>query len=154
VSFSSASRELVTPPPTNSQLNVYVRDVLHATTVRASITAGGTSPKGFSINSHLSDDGLSVVFTSDAKSLVATDQDSFEDTYLRNLVTGTTYRLSTTATGAPLNAHSRSPSASPDNQFVAWATPTRLLAGNTAGQLEIVVRDLGTGWMGAPVASR
>ena len=99
--FSQASDLLPGGVDTNGTWDLFVRDVVLGTTVRANVAADGTQdPLGVSNQSRgvMSGDGSLVVFTSESGDLASPALPDLTDTsscyvYLRDLVAGTTDRV-------------------------------------------------------------
>ena len=64
------------------------------TTERVSVGPGGAQPNGMSLDASLSADGRFVAFASFATNLIPVDTNGKQDVFLRDLVTGTTVRMS------------------------------------------------------------
>jgi Tol biopolymer transport system component len=80
-----ATQKRLVPDDTGVVTDVYVRDRLRGSTTRASVSTAGTQANGPSYWPSLSDDGLLVVFGSDATNLIANDTSDRPDVYLREL---------------------------------------------------------------------
>jgi RHS repeat-associated protein len=92
--FESDANNLV-PGDTNGQADIFVRDLVAGTTVRASVAQDGTQAQPgaafferLSFNAHLGDDGRFVVFASTANNLGPADANTFVDIYVKDLQTG------------------------------------------------------------------
>lgn len=91
-------------------------------------------------------DGRWVAFSSDASNLVAGDTNLVADVFLRDLQTNTITRASVGPKGAQANGASHSPSLSVDGRYLAFVTEaTNLVAGDSNGRHDIVLKDLATG---------
>lgn len=93
VAFESPATNLV-PGDTNGAEDVFVRDLRTGTTVRASLASDGTQPNGDSEIGKLSANGRFVAFRSYASNLVPNDTNGRWDVFVRDLVAGTTVRVS------------------------------------------------------------
>ncbi len=125
VSFQSSASNLVAGD-TNNQADVFVRDLLLGTTVRASLGVGGDS-NGQSEFAHISADGRSISFVSFASNLVVGDTNGTFDVFVRDQ--GCTFADFTYCTAktnslgcTPNIASSGAPSASAGSGFVVGAT--------------------------------
>lgn len=101
----------------------------------------GNSSSGFTV---ISTGGRYVVFTSGASDLVANDTNGVEDVFVRDLVTGTTERVSVSSQGKQGDRESKPwPSAiSADGRFVAFnSSATNLVPGDTNGAEDVFVHD-------------
>jgi len=144
VAFDSPASNLV-PKDTNRRPDVFVRDVLAATTTRVSVTSEGKQAQGESFGPSISADGRVVVFSSEA-SLVPGDTNRRVDVYAHNLATGQTSLISTSSTGKQGNDDSFGESVSADGRFVTFGSfADNMVPGDTNGALDIFLRDTLTG---------
>ena len=91
----------------------------------------------------ISADAREVSFSSIATNLVPNDTNGVNDIFVRDLVAGTTTRVSVTETGAQANGNSTAPSMSPDGVLVGFASDaTNLVAGDTNQARDVFVRQL------------
>jgi Tol biopolymer transport system component len=141
VAFSSLASNLVAGD-TNSQSDVFRRDVTASTTVRISVNRYGGNPNRSSYRPSISGDGQRVAFESGASNLVAKDQGA-RDVYVRDVPTGTTTAVSMTT---PTDGDSNAISISADGQTVAFASAnSQIVPQDTNGVLDVFVRNLTTG---------
>jgi Tol biopolymer transport system component len=121
VAFATTSA--LTPDDTNGLLDVYVKDVATGTFTRGSRAATGVEPNGDSSLPTLDALGRFVAFTSTASNLGPGDTNDARDVYVRDLVNGTTERLSVASDGSELaGASTGRISMSDDSRFVAFNT--------------------------------
>jgi Tol biopolymer transport system component len=114
-------------------------------TVQASVDRHDRDPIGESTRPAISRDGRYVAFESDASDLVPGDHNFARDIYVRDLVAGTTTRVSVDV-GGDANNWSRDPSISGDGRYVAfWSGATDLVPGDGNGIDDVFVRDLTAG---------
>jgi Tol biopolymer transport system component len=143
VAFDSAGTNLVTGD-TNGLLDVFVRDLLLGTTVRASLTSAGaqiTSGNGGS--PRLSGDGTRVVFHHTSSTIVAGDTNGNQDIFLRDLAAGTTTRENVSTAGVQANGFSQYARISADGRVVAFESgANNLVAGDTNGWNDVFARTL------------
>ncbi|MGA2253387.1 MAG: NF038129 family PEP-CTERM protein [Thermoguttaceae bacterium] len=153
VAFSSISAQLVTNVPTGGS-QIYVRDLQAQTTTLVSIDSAGTSDGsggypgyGISQNPTISADGRFVLFESYATNLVANDNLTGLQLYIRDLQTRITSLVS-----VPLNGtNSGNPAfyqaeiSTNDRYVVFQSTATDLVANDAAGGCQVYVRDLQEG---------
>ncbi|MBY0260554.1 Hint domain-containing protein, partial [Methylobacterium sp.] len=146
VAFQSNASTLVAGD-TNGTTDVFVKDLGTGTTTRVSTDSAGAQSAGTSINASISGDGTRVAFQSNASNLVTSDTNGSTDVFVKDLGTGTTTRVSTDSTGAQsTGGNSLAPSISADGTRVAFSsTASNLVAGDTNGQQDVFVKDLGTG---------
>lgn len=127
LAFESDAPNLVAPD-TNSGRDVYVRDTVAGTTLRASLADNDTQPTGQSFTGWISDNGDQVAFASTAK-MVPADANISSDVYLRTLSTGATTLISRTPAGAAAG-DSHNPKVAGAGGSVAFSsTSTTILAG-------------------------
>jgi Tol biopolymer transport system component len=131
---------------TNQALDIYVRDQLTRTLVRASVATGGAEGNRDSQVPALSADGRYVAFLSDAWNLVANDLNNAPDIFVRDLASATTTRVSVSSSGGEGNGSSYQPAISGNGRFVAFeTTATNLVPGDTGFSIDVLVHDLQTG---------
>jgi Tol biopolymer transport system component len=144
VAFYSSASNLVTGD-TNGKADIFVRDRVAGTTVRASVGPGGVQGDqdvSFSRPS-ISADGRYVAFVSPATNLVTGDSNGLNDVFVRDLVDSTTVRVSVSSFADEANSSSASPAISADGAFVAFASAASNLAPNDFGKKsDIFVHEL------------
>ncbi|TAJ16193.1 MAG: hypothetical protein EPO68_11480, partial [Planctomycetota bacterium] len=145
VSYSSTASNLVAGD-TNGACDVFVYDRLTATTTLASPTATGALGNGHSLVPAISADGARVAFWSKASNLVGGDTNALPDCFVRDVAAGATLRVSESASGIGGNGISVDVAISADGRYVAFeTTSTNLVAGDTNGVVDILVKDLANG---------
>ena len=145
VAFDSTATSLV-PGDSNGARDVFVRDRVAGTTVRASVDSAGNEGAGFSSAASISRDGRFVAFQSAAANLVPGDTNGSPDVFVRDLVAGTTVRVSVGAGGAQADGPSYQAEISADGRVVAFAsTASNLVPGDLNGFADVFVRDLAAG---------
>ena len=127
----------------------------YGATSRISVSTGGeqTQPgpiqeEAYSGGAQISADGRYVAFYSYAANLVGGDTNNHVDVFVRDLVSGTTERISVSSTGAQGNGDSLAwPLAiSNHGRFVAFTSEaSTLVPGDTNGASDVFVRDRRTG---------
>jgi Bacterial Ig-like domain (group 1) len=141
VTFVSMATNLV-PGDGNGVADVFVRDRLAGTTTRVSVSTGGAEANGLSWRSNISGDGRIVAFAADATNLTADDGDTITDTYVRDLVAGTTELVSKSTLGVKGNNRSLPDDISADGRIVLFGShATNLVPGGTNGHLQLFARD-------------
>ncbi len=150
VSFVSSSNSLVAGD-TNNRNDVFIRDTQTGTTRIVSAANGGgigNNHSGTVISgSPISADGRYVAFDSFASNLVSGDTNGYVDVFVRDLVAGTTTRVSVTDGGAQGNQASSTPAMTADGRFVSfYSGSSNLVSGDTNSGYDIFLRDtvLGT----------
>jgi Tol biopolymer transport system component len=84
VTFESDATNLV-EGDTNGVTDVFVRDRMLGTTVRASVSSNGAQSNGESRNACISNSGRFIAFESDADDLVADDSNTHADVFVRDV---------------------------------------------------------------------
>ncbi len=152
VVFLSWASDLV-PGDTNGFRDLYVRDrdpdgnglfdEANATTIRATLGAGGVQPNEQCTSGSISADGRFIAFDSDASNLVAGDVEGRTDVFVRDLSTGAIERVSLSGGGAGGDGFSVRAALSSNGRKVAFASvAANLVAGDLNGALDLFVRDL------------
>jgi Tol biopolymer transport system component len=146
VAFESDATNLVTGD-TNGKRDIFVRDLQAGTTTRVSVNSSEQQANGESRAPVISDGGRFVAFYSEATNLVAGDTNGEFDILLRDLVAGTTIRLSVDTNGdQAAGGHSVDPAISAGGRFIAFHSGAPdLVADDTNGRRDVFVRDLGVG---------
>jgi probable HAF family extracellular repeat protein len=142
VVFQSDATNLVASD-TNGKTDIFIRDRQTGTTTRASLTSAGAQANGRSYQPGVSDNGLSVVFASDANNLVAGDTNLAPDVFVRNRQTGQT-ALASPADGkaTPGNLASFGPVISANGRYIAFtSSASNLHPGDTNNANDVFVRD-------------
>ena len=145
VAFRSAASNLVTGD-TNSKLDIFVRNVALASMTLASVATGGALANGNSQEPIVAGNGRYVAFSSDATNLVAGDTNGVRDVFVRDMLMGTTVRVSQSTAGVQGNQLSDLPTISADGRWVAFqSNATNLVAGDVNGVSDIFLHDPQTG---------
>jgi Ca2+-binding RTX toxin-like protein len=119
VVFQSAATNLVADD-TNGEVDVFLRDLQTDTTVRVSTSGAGVQGDAASVNADISSDGRYVVFVSKASNLVAGDDASSYDVFVKDMQTGAVTRLSVAPDGSAANGDSAQPRISSDGSTVVF----------------------------------
>ncbi|MCH8815338.1 MAG: thrombospondin type 3 repeat-containing protein [Chloroflexi bacterium] len=96
--FQSNATNLV-PSDTNSEWDIFVRDLGAGTTIRASVSDTGAEGDGRSLGGVLSWDSRYVAFYSTSTNLVPGDTNGNADVFIRDMQLGTTERVSVGTNG-------------------------------------------------------
>ena len=104
----------------NGARDVFVHDRATGATSRVSISTSGTEGDLASTAAAISADGRFVAFASFATNLVADDTNEFSDVFIRDLVAGTTKRVSVYAGSVEADGNSMRPAISADGSLVAF----------------------------------
>lgn len=115
--------------------------------VRVSVTTDGKPADGsWTAYPALSGDGRLVAFESDASNLVPGDTNNAYDVFVRDVVAGTTSRVSLSGSGEQGNGYSTRPAISADGKQLAFRSgASNLVADDTNAKDDIFVRNLATG---------
>lgn len=145
VAFSSGAWNLASGD-TNELADVFVRDRVMGTTVRASVSNSGAQGNGHSTKPAISDDGRFVAFESAASNLVPGDTNGAPDVFVRDLQAGTTQRVSVRWDGleVPKGGYGV-PAISADGRFVAFHSVERLHPYDQNGIVDVYLFDRQTG---------
>ncbi len=141
VAFASDAKDLV-GGDTNNHTDVFVHDRQTGTTTRISVAPNGAQANGDSENPRISPDGRFVAFVSLASNLVPDDTNAANDIFVRDMVAGTTTRVSVDSTGVQGNSQSYAPCLSSDGRFVVFdSDATNLVAADTNDVRDVFVHD-------------
>ena len=141
VVFSSSASDLVAGD-TNDVYDVFVRDIVAGTTTRVSVDSAGHEGNESSWYGAISTDGRYVAFYSFASNLVAGDTNGQSDVFVRDIVAGTTTRVSISNAGLQADQGGSVPAISADGRYIAFLSySTNLVAGDTNNAGDIFVRD-------------
>jgi flagellin-like hook-associated protein FlgL len=149
VVFFSAATNLVSGD-TNGFVDSFVKDTVTGTTTRISTDSNGNEAAGlpgtFSQVRAISADGRYVGFRSSATNLVAGDTNGVVDSFVKDLVTGTTTRISTDSSGNQGDAASLVHFMSSDGRYVLFeSASTNLVQGDTNLSNDAFIKDTLTG---------
>jgi Tol biopolymer transport system component len=151
VAFTSSSTDLVPQSDTNNTSDVFVRDLQNGTTTLVSINqAGAATGNSFSDKPSISADGRYVAFESLASDLVSgvTDDNSFSDVFVRDMLTGTTTLVNVSLSGknTPMGDSSK-PIISADGRFVVFLSDAPGLTATlvTSSRRNVYLRDMKNG---------
>jgi Tol biopolymer transport system component len=141
VAYSSLSTNLVAND-TNFTPDVFVRDLVTNSTVRASVDSNGAEGDSISWFPSISGDGRFVAFTSFCTNLVPGDTNGWIDVFVHDMQTGQTTRESLDSSGAQANMSLGFVSISDDGRFVAFdGDATNLVPGDTNATSDVFLRD-------------
>lgn len=149
VAFHSQASNLV-PNDTNPQGDVFVHDRALGTTTCVSVDPSGATGIGLSRTPHLSSDGRFVAFTSFVSTLVPGDVNGLSDVFVRDLVAGTTERVSVATDGSDGNNGFDDAQVTTNGRYVVLESFASNLTPNDGnGAWDVFVRDRAAN---APVA--
>ncbi len=145
VVFESTATSLV-PGDGNGQRDVFLRDRLTGVTTRVSVATGGGESNGLSWGGRVSRDGRFVAFASMATNLVTADTNLKQDVFVRDVLAGTTARVSVSSSGVQANDVSSAAALTADGSQVVFASlATNLLDGGPTSYYNVFARERATG---------
>lgn len=141
VAFESAASNLVAGD-TNGVTDIFVRNLYSPqSTDRVTVSSAGVQANGASSAASISADARYVTFSSVASNLVPDDTNGVVDVFVRDVVAGTTTRVSVSGTGAQGNGQSFQ--SSTNGRYAAFvSSASNLVPGDTNGANDVFVRDL------------
>lgn len=141
VAFESTAGNL-DPGDTNSEVDIFVRDLPSGTTRLVSLNNDNESANGAAVSAAISADGRFVAFASSAGNLVPGDSNNVFDVFVRDLQADATERISVNSDGEETDAYSGSPAISGDGRFVAFlSAASNLVPGDTNDVFDVFLRD-------------
>ena len=153
VLFSSTATD-ITENDTNSETDVFVRDMLTDTTRLISVATTGTSGNGSAADGAISDDGRYIFFASTSSNLTTTpDTNTKADYFVRDTQAGTTTLISVNRAGTAAGRNTQNPNgffpslvATPDGRYIAFTSQADDLVDNdqNGSNEDVFVRDLRT----------
>lgn len=145
VVFTSFASNLV-PGDTNGEKDVFVRDTLAGTTIRASVGHQGQQGDGRCDSVGISADGRFVVFMSESSNLDPLDFNGQRDIFLYDSQAGTSELVSRSFSADSAAGSSESPSITADGgQVCFWSSGTNIVFGDTNGVGDVFVWNRATG---------
>ena len=152
VAFSSSASNLV-PNDTNDEGDIFVRDRQSGQTSLVSVDSAGVQGNESSGYPAISTDGRFVAFRSLASNLVPGDTNYDYDVFVHDRQTGQTTRVSVDSAGVQSNDWSGRPAISADGHFVVFQSEaSNLVPGDTNGESDIFVHDLGSSSSGTAIS--
>ncbi len=143
VLFLSRANNLTTNDSSNPWLDLFLRDRLMGTTALVSVDAsqrGGGDANASAAS--VSDDGNLVAFESAATNLVPDDTNGVSDIFVRDVLNGTTRKISTGPAGEAARGASENPQLSADGRYVIYESLAGNLVVNDTNQTrEIFLHD-------------
>lgn len=128
-------------PASSGRWNVWVRDRVKGTTVRASIGAAGDTIAADANQPTISGNGRYVAYSSKAANIIANDTNGAEDVFLRDLQAKTTERVSISLLEGQSALDSWAPSISDDGRYVSFTSKEELAGGQADDAADVFVRD-------------
>ncbi|MFN0009944.1 MAG: TolB family protein [Planctomycetota bacterium] len=142
IAFQSYATNLIPSDPYFDR-DVYVHDRVTGTTEKVNLTStGGQTVSGTSSGPSISADGRYVAFQSEASDLVTGDTNGKQDVFVRDLVAGTTARVSLSTAGIQGDEPSLTAKISADGRFVAFSSfATNLVLDDGSINTDVFVHD-------------
>lgn len=146
IAFLSDASNLVAGD-TNGVTDLFVRDRVAGTTTRVSLASDGTPTDQPILEAAISGDGSAIAFWTEASNLVAGDTNGSWDVFVRDLVTGTTTRVSVADGGIQAEGYSLDAAISDDGRTIAFRSDATNLApvGVSGDHWDLFVHDRTTG---------
>lgn len=144
VAFESAATNLVAGD-TNGAIDIFLFELVTASTGRVSVATGGAQANGASHNAALTGDGEVAVFDSVASNLVSGDSNGVADIFVRLIPAETSGRVSVHSDGTQADRGSTDPATGDAARFVAFTTLTNFDPNDQNGGSDIYVRDRQSG---------
>jgi Tol biopolymer transport system component len=142
VAFVSSATDLV-PEGTSGELEIFLRDLVSATTRRVSVASNEESADDTSYSPQISANGQFVTYWSFATNLVPNDDNDRGDVFLRDLENSTTTLVSVTKDEGFGDGTSSYPSINANGTLVAFASAaSNLVLGDTNGVQDVFVRNV------------
>jgi Tol biopolymer transport system component len=124
--------------------DVFVHNRKTKKTIRASVNTNGEKALGDSTHATLSGNGRYVAFESFATNLVANDENSSEDIFLRDLEAKKTKRISVRSNGDEAEGSSEAPEFSDNGRYVTFESGAANLVSGDGEAVDIFLRNLET----------
>ncbi len=145
VAFQSNATNLVSGD-TNLVQDSFIKDTQTGITTRISTNSAGNQANGTSTVTAISADGRYVAFWSNATNLVSGDTNLSTDSFIKDMQTGITTRISTDSAGNQGNGNSTVSAISADGRFIAFnSNASNLVSGDTNLVQDSFIKDTQTG---------
>jgi len=122
VAFESLANNLVDSDD-NHHTDVFLRDLIAATTARVSVATDGSEANGENGIAAISGDGNRILFWSDATNLIPDDHNGRRDLFVRDVAAASTVRVDTADNGTEANQGAMFGSISRDGQMLPNIAP-------------------------------
>jgi Tol biopolymer transport system component len=140
--FTSFATNLVSDD-TNGQEDVFVHDMQTGETTRVSVSSNEEQANLYSQTPAISPGGRYIAFSSASSNLTPGDTNNKSDIFLRDLLLGTTTRVTLGLLGAEPNNGCAGPSISADGRLIAFqSNATNLVENDLNGMKDIFVRHI------------
>jgi Tol biopolymer transport system component len=145
VAFASFADNFVSGD-TNSQSDVFVRDMLTGQTTRVSVRSDGAEGDGESYACGISGDGRWTVYYSSSSNLVPADTNGVQDVFVYDRVLSQTVRASLSSFGGEGDGWSAFSAISADGRWVAFeSVASNLVPGDTNAFVDVFLKDMQSG---------
>jgi Tol biopolymer transport system component len=142
--FTSDAGNLV-PDDTNNKEDVFVKDLLTGTIIRANTAADGSQANGLYISgASISANGTKVAFGDDANNLVPADTNDRSDVFIKDLATGGIERVSVASDGTQESSNAFFSSLSANGTRVAYRTEY-FTHNESTFHSDLMLKDMETG---------
>jgi len=146
VVFQSDASNLVPDDNNNGAWDVFVHNMTTGTTELVSVSSREIQANANAQGPVISANGRYVAFSSEASDLAPDDTNSATDVFVRDLVNGTTRRVSVSGAGSQSNGTSVATAISATGRYVAFGSDaTNLVASDTNETWDVFVRDRSAG---------
>jgi flagellin-like hook-associated protein FlgL len=142
VGFFSSDPNLA-PGDTNGARDAFVKDTQTGIVTAIGVTSTGVAGNAQSAVFAISADGRYVGFDSFASNIVEGDTNGTRDAFIRDTVTGTTTKISTSSSGTEAVGSSYVQAISADGRYAVFqSNAANIVSGDTNGVFDSFVRDL------------
>lgn len=132
-------------PAAGAGQHILMKDLTSGLVSQIDVGVGGFSANSVSSNPIFSSDGSKVAFVSFASNLVAGDINNNYDVFVRDILAGTTTRVSTNSLGAEVFGSSVSPRFNDDATKILFTSNATTLVPDSNGTFDIFMKNLVTG---------
>ena len=141
LAFSTSGTDVV-PGDTNGKSDIFVRELVLGTTVRANVSSSGAQANNNCFDPAISADGRYVGFTTLATNLVSPPTNGAGHVFVKDLLTGAVSLKSVSSTGVPNNNFSQRVVLSADGSVTVWTSATDVLVpGDTNDAYDVFARE-------------
>ncbi|MDP2836420.1 MAG: hypothetical protein Q8N97_05510 [Methanobacteriaceae archaeon] len=124
IAFVSSANNLINNDNNDAE-DIFVKDMVSGVIKITSLNNNGEQANSYSSSPSISNDGTRVAFSSMADNLVAGDNNSRRDVFVRDLVYNITKRASESSLGEEVRMESSNPIISGDGRYVAFESGNR-----------------------------
>jgi hypothetical protein len=144
--FESDATNLVARDANGHKTDVFLRDTLKNTTTLVDVSSSGEQANKYSYSGSISPDGRIVTFSSIATNLApGLKAHQWDQLFAHDMMTGRTWLISKSASGAEANGINLGASISADGRFVAFDSYASNLVPGETQDYNVLVADLQTG---------